>query len=127
MRVFLAGATGVIGTRLVPLLLSRGHEVAAMARSAARLEPLRAQGATPVLCDVFDRAALQAAVGAFRPDVVMHQLTDLPDQLERVVDHLAANNRIRVLHIGGQREANSPGIYQAARRLVGELLDISHD
>lgn len=95
MRIFLAGATGLIGARLLPLMTAEGHEVAAMTRTAAKIDGLRGSGVTPVLCDVYDAAALVAAAEAFRPEVVMHQLTDLPDDLERLGDFLPANARIR--------------------------------
>lgn len=78
MRVFLAGATGVIGVRLVPLLVAAGHEVAGLTRSSGKAEALRALGAEPVVCDVFDADALRAAVVAFGPDLVLHELTDRP-------------------------------------------------
>ncbi len=95
MRVFLAGATGVIGRQLLPLLLAAGHEVAGMTRSPDRLAELSDKGAHPVVCDVYDLPALAAAVAGFRPDLVMHQLTDLPDEADRIPDFAARNNRIR--------------------------------
>lgn len=95
MRLFLAGATGLIGSRLLPLLIAEGHVVAAMTRSPGKTDGLRAAGVEPVLCDLFDTAALLAAVGAFRPDVLMHQVTDLPDRLEDLPAYRAANERVR--------------------------------
>jgi len=95
MRVFLAGATGVIGIRLLPLLIAGGHTVAAMTRSPDKAGRLRALGASPVVCDVFDAAALSDAVIAFRPDAVLHQLTDLPDQLHELPGYAARNDRMR--------------------------------
>lgn len=95
MRIFLAGASGLIGVRLLRLMLADGHDVAAMTRTAAKLDDLRAAGATPVLCDVYDRDALVAAVQAFGPDLVMHQMTDLPDDLARLAEFLPSNARIR--------------------------------
>lgn len=95
MRIFLAGATGVIGSRLVPLLLESGHEVVGMTRSAEGVESLRRQGAEPVRCDVYDAPALAAAVAGASADLVMHQLTDLPDDVARLPDGRAANARIR--------------------------------
>jgi nucleoside-diphosphate-sugar epimerase len=78
VKVFLAGASGAIGRRLVPLLLAGGHEVTGMTRSADAARTLEAAGVHPVMADVYDAAALQRSVVATRPDVVMHQLTDLP-------------------------------------------------
>ena len=96
MRVFLAGASGVIGLRLVPLLVAAGHQVAGMTRTPAKAEQLRALGAAPVVCDVYDAAALTGAVEAFGPEIVIHQLTDLPDDVARIGDFGERNSRIRV-------------------------------
>src|SRR5262245_18097393 len=95
MRIFLAGATGVIGTRLLPLMLADGHVVAAMTRTPGKLNGLEAAGATPVLCDIFDREALCAAVEDFRADIVVHQVTDLPDRIDDLAEFLPRNNRVR--------------------------------
>jgi uncharacterized protein YbjT (DUF2867 family) len=95
MRIFLAGASGVIGTRLVPLLVSNGHQVAGMTRSRDKTDMLRQLGSEPVVCDVYDRPALLAAVKAYRPDMVMHQLTDLPDLPDQLQSFRERNNRIR--------------------------------
>jgi nucleoside-diphosphate-sugar epimerase len=95
VRVFLAGASGVIGVRLIPRLVSDGHVVAGMTRSAEKVQALRQLGAEPVVCDVFDASGLTESVKAFRPGVVMHQLTDLPDELDRIPEFAARNNRIR--------------------------------
>jgi nucleoside-diphosphate-sugar epimerase len=95
VRIFLAGATGVIGVRLLPLLLAAGHEVAGMTRSAAKADRLRATGAEPVVCDVYDVDALTAAVAGFGSDMVMHQLTDLPDDVALLPERAEANSRIR--------------------------------
>ena len=95
MRIFLAGATGVIGRRMVPLLRQAGHDVAGMTRSETNIATLRALDAEPVVCDVFDAAAVCAAVTGFAPDLVMHQLTDLPDDYGGVRESRGANARIR--------------------------------
>jgi nucleoside-diphosphate-sugar epimerase len=94
-RLFLAGATGVIGVQLIPLLVQQGFRVAGMTRSTQRGKQLEQQGAEPVVCDVYDRDQLVRAVREFGPDVVMHQLTDLPDDAQRIQEFLAANSRIR--------------------------------
>jgi nucleoside-diphosphate-sugar epimerase len=80
MRVFVAGASGVIGVRLVPLLVAAGHEVAGMTHTPEKRELLRGFGAKPVVCDVFDVSALREAVVAFQPEAVVNELTDLPDE-----------------------------------------------
>lgn len=95
MRVFLAGASGVIGSRVVPLLVARGDVVAGMTRSSENTAVLRELGAEPVVCDVYDVSGLTEAVGAFEPDLVMHQLTDLPDDMKRLPLYVKRNNRIR--------------------------------
>jgi uncharacterized protein YbjT (DUF2867 family) len=93
MRVFLAGATGVIGVRLVPLLLAAGHDVAGMTRSQPEL--VRQLGAAPVVGNVYDLDGLRAAVRRFEPDRVLHELTDLPDEIEQLESSLPANRRMR--------------------------------
>jgi nucleoside-diphosphate-sugar epimerase len=77
MRIFVAGAGGAIGQRLVPMLIARGHHVVALTRHAAKAPGLRAAGAEPVIADALDRSAVRAAVIAARPQVVVHQLTAL--------------------------------------------------
>ena len=95
MRIFLAGATGVLGVRLVPLLVAGGHEVAGMTRSPGKAAELERLGAQPVVCDVYDLPALRDAVRAFAPDALMHQLTDLPDDAARLRDFGPRNDRMR--------------------------------
>ena len=97
MRIFLAGASGVIGRRLVPMLVESGHDVHGGTRSERAAGLLRELGATPCVVDVFDRDALHAALRAVRPDVVVHQLTDLPPKLDpaHMVEGVARNARIR--------------------------------
>lgn len=91
----MAGATGVIGVRLLPLLVAGGHTVAGMTRSPQKAGLLRELGAEPVSCDVFDLAALTQALSAFGPDVVFHQLTDLPDDAADLGRFSGRNDRIR--------------------------------
>jgi uncharacterized protein YbjT (DUF2867 family) len=95
VRVFLAGATGVLGLRIVPLLVESGHVVAGLTRSPEKASLLTARGAVAVIGDVFDREAISQAVADFRPDLVMSQLTDLPDEVDRIRDFRDANIRIR--------------------------------
>lgn len=78
MKIFVAGAGGVIGRRLVPMLREAGHSVVGTTRSTDRAEALRLLGVEPVVVDVFDAEVLTRAVVAAAPDVVIHQLTDLP-------------------------------------------------
>jgi threonine dehydrogenase-like Zn-dependent dehydrogenase len=95
MRIFLAGATGVLGIRLLPLLVDAGHVVAGMTRSPEKVAAIRAGGAEPVVCDVFDEARLVDALKSFGPDAVIDQLTDLPDRRDELDDYAARNDRTR--------------------------------
>ena len=114
MRVFVAGASGVIGVRLVPLLVEAGHEVAGMTRSPEKVERLRDLGAEPVVCDVFDAAALREAVVAFEPEAVVNELTDLPDEPAATND---ANARMRRL---GTRNLLAAAEAAGASRFVAQ-------
>jgi 2-alkyl-3-oxoalkanoate reductase len=77
VKVFVAGATGVIGRELVPQLVARGHEVVGMTRTAAKQDGLRALGARPVVADALDPDAVTRAVASAEPEVIVHQLTAL--------------------------------------------------
>src|ERR1700755_1644330 len=94
-RIFLAGASGAIGSRLVPLLVEAGHNGGALTRWSAKSDRLASMGAEPIVCDVFDSAALTAAVSSFAPDVILHELTDLPDNLADLPDDSKLNARMR--------------------------------
>ena len=95
-RIYFAGASGAIGSRLIPLLVDAGHTVGAMTRSPEKAGRLAAMGAQPIVCDVFDRSALTSAVRSFSPDVLLHELTDLPDALEDLPEESLLNARMRV-------------------------------
>ena len=95
MRVFLAGASGVIGQRLIPRLVEAGHVVGGMTRSPNKAALIEQLGAEPIVCDVFDRDALIRAVSSFAPDVILNELTDLPDDAAKIGDHAHLNARIR--------------------------------
>jgi nucleoside-diphosphate-sugar epimerase len=97
MRIFLAGASGALGRRLVPMLTGRGHTVVGTTRSAAKADAVRSLGAEPVLLDALDRAAVLTAVTAAKPDVVVHQLTALsgPANLRKFDRYFAETNRLR--------------------------------
>ena len=90
MRIFVAGATGVIGRQLLPLLVQAGHEVWGTTRRPERAEQVAAAGARPVVVDAYDAAALADAVAAEAPDAIMHELTDLS------AEDRAANTRLRI-------------------------------
>jgi uncharacterized protein YbjT (DUF2867 family) len=95
MRIFLAGASGVIGQRLIPRLVQAGHIVGGLTRSPSKTELLSHLGAEPILCDVFDREALIQSVRDFKPDVILNELTDLPDDVAQISKHAGLNARIR--------------------------------
>jgi nucleoside-diphosphate-sugar epimerase len=97
MRVFVAGASGAIGTRLVPRLVDRGHEVIGTSRSAEKAEHIRGLGAEPVALDLLDRAAVRRAVLEAAPDAIVHQATALAElTFSRNFDRtFAKTNRLR--------------------------------
>lgn len=125
MRVFLAGATGVIGRRLLPRLLEAGHDVTAMTRREDRAAALREAGAMPAVCDVFDAEGLRAAVGAAQPEVVVHELTDLPQALDprKTEKQLAGNDRIRT---EGTRNLVAAAVAAGARRMVAQSIAFAY-
>ncbi len=90
MKIFLAGATGVVGRLLLPMLVQAGHDVTGTTRSSAKTDSIAAAGGRPVVMDVMDRAAIFAVLEQAHPDVVIHQLTDLGER------DFAANSRLRV-------------------------------
>lgn len=113
MRIFLAGASGVIGNRLLPALVAAGHDVIGLTRKEGCATAIRAHGAQAVLADVFDRAALVAAVRAAAPDVVMHQLTDLAG------GDRAANARLRTV---GTRNLVDAALAAGVPRIVAQSI-----
>ena len=99
MRIFVAGATGAVGRPLVPALISAGHSVVGLTRTAAKAETIRRMGAEPVVADGLDAAAIRAAVVSARPEVIIDEMTDLADATDlRHFDRAFANsNRLRTL------------------------------
>jgi nucleoside-diphosphate-sugar epimerase len=98
VNVFLAGATGAVGPRLSLLLRADGHAVTGTTRSRAKEAQLRSDGVTPVVVNVFDSHALRDAVVRAKPEIVIHQLTDLAGLLEpgRRDEVLTRNARLRI-------------------------------
>jgi nucleoside-diphosphate-sugar epimerase len=124
MRVFLAGAAGAIGRRLVPLLLRAGHEVTGTTRSAATASELARAGVVPAVLDVFDAPALMMAVRAAKPAVIIHQLTDLPRQFDQARIAAYANNaRIRT---EGTRNLIAAAQAAAARRFIVQSIAFAY-
>ncbi|HKN29669.1 MAG TPA: NAD(P)-dependent oxidoreductase [Roseiarcus sp.] len=97
MKVLVAGATGAVGSRLVPLLVAAGHRVAGLTRSPAKAETLRWAGAEAWVVDAFDRNAVRSAVLEARPEVVVHEMTALTNGSDLVhFDRaFATTNRLR--------------------------------
>ncbi|HEU5049542.1 MAG TPA: NAD(P)-dependent oxidoreductase [Gemmatimonadales bacterium] len=99
MRIFIAGATGAIGRRLVPALIGRGHRVTGMTRSRAGADALEELGAEPVVADALDREQTLRAVAQASPEVVVHQMTALAEarDLRNFDRTFAATNRLRTV------------------------------
>jgi len=97
MRVFVVGASGAIGSRLVPQLVHRGHQVIGTSRSAAGAERIRALGAKPIALDLLDPQAVRKAVRETDPDAIVHQATALADLRDfKYFDRsFAQTNRLR--------------------------------
>jgi nucleoside-diphosphate-sugar epimerase len=124
MRVFLAGASGAIGRALVPKLVAAGHEVTGMTRSEARAEEIRTKGADAAVVDVFDADALRTAVDRASPEVIVHELTALPDRIDfRKEDTYAATNRVRT---EGTRNLIDAARVAGARRFVCQSIAFAY-
>jgi nucleoside-diphosphate-sugar epimerase len=119
MRVFVAGATGVLGRPLVPALVQAGHEVTGTTRSPARTGGIEAAGATAVVCDALDRDAVHRAVEAAGPQVVIHQLTALPDRFAKLRKGSPDTNRLRTEGTGHLVDA---AVSAGARRVIAESI-----
>lgn len=120
-RIFLAGASGAIGQRLIPQLLAAGHEVTGTTRNADKAEKLLALGVEPFVVDVFDADTLSRAMDATRPDIVVHQLTDLPKGLDpsRMGEAIVRNARIRE---EGTRNLVAAAVASGVRRMVAQSI-----
>ncbi|HYJ67549.1 MAG TPA: NAD(P)-dependent oxidoreductase [Nocardioidaceae bacterium] len=98
MRVFVAGGTGVVGRRLVPQLVARGHQVTATTSSAGKLDLLKQLGADGVVMDGLDAISVGEAVAAARPDAIVHQMTAISQgkaNLKHMDRWFATTNRLR--------------------------------
>ena len=120
-KVFLAGATGAVGAALIPLLVEAGYTVYGSTRRAERTAALQAQGVHPVVVDVFDAQALKAALVRIAPWAVVHQLTDLPKDLDpaRMTEAAALNARVRT---EGTRNLVAAAQAAGAKRLVAQSI-----
>jgi nucleoside-diphosphate-sugar epimerase len=120
-RIFIAGAAGAIGSRMVLILRDGGHTLVGTTRSTAKAETLRSLGVEPVLVDVFNAVLLARAMEAARPDVVIHQLTDLPKKLDPSLMGVAIVRNARIREEGTRNlvaAANTLGV----RRLVAQSI-----
>jgi nucleoside-diphosphate-sugar epimerase len=117
MKVFVAGATGALGSRLVPALVANGHDVVGMTRSPVKAERLREMGAEPVVADGLDRKAVTGAVVRAEPEVVIHQMTALGSvkSFKHFDREFAVTNRLRTTGLDYLLEAAR---VVRARRLI---------
>lgn len=121
MRIFLAGAAGVIGRRLTPLLVLMRHQVTGTTRTPDRAGTLEAMGAQPVVVDVFDAEALTAAVIAAKPDVVIHQLTDLTNAPGTPGYEESQKRNIRLRREGTRNLMNAARAAKARRAIAQSI------
>lgn len=121
MNIFVAGAAGVIGLPLLRLLHGAGHTVTGTTRSQAKLAQIEAQGGKGVVADAFDAEALKRAVAVAKPDVVIHQLTDLPDVSDpaKLSEVREKNSRLR---IEGTRNLIAAAKAAGVRRVVAQSI-----
>jgi nucleoside-diphosphate-sugar epimerase len=125
VKVFLAGATGVIGKQLLPMMLAAGHEVTGMTRSSSRAEGLRAAGADAVVCDAMDPEGVRAALRAAAPEAVIDQLTSLPAAIDpRTIERdFELNDRLRT---EGTRILVDAARAAGAKRILAQSIAFSY-
>jgi nucleoside-diphosphate-sugar epimerase len=124
-RIFIAGATGAVGRPLSRLLVADGWHITGTTRKLARATELRAWGVEPVIVDVFDAATLHAAVLAARPDIVIHQLTDLPYGLP-AAEMEAARVRNARIREEGTRNLVAAAVASGAKRLIAQSIAFAY-
>jgi nucleoside-diphosphate-sugar epimerase len=124
MKVFVAGATGVLGRALVPQLVARGHEVVGMTRTASKQDLVRELGARPVVADALDPDAVARAVASAEPEVIVHELTALSGKMSasdmRHPDRSAAAQMTNRLRTEGTDHLLAAGRAVGARRFVAQ-------
>jgi nucleoside-diphosphate-sugar epimerase len=125
MRIFLAGAAGAIGRRLLPLIVRAGHEVTGTTRSAASAREIERAGARAAILDVYDAPAVTAAVAAAQPEILIHQLTDLPRQFDeaKIAQSYPHNARIRT---EGTRNLIEAAKAAGVRRLIVQSIAFAY-
>jgi nucleoside-diphosphate-sugar epimerase len=119
MKVFVAGATGALGTQLVPMLVANGHDVVGMSRTNAQRDHLRSLGVQPVVADALDADAVGRVVGETEPDVIVHELTAIPPKINmrRFEREFALTNRLRT---DGTDHLLSAGLAAGVKRFVAQ-------
>ncbi len=124
MKVFVAGATGVLGRALVPQLVARGHEVVGMTRSASKQDLVRSLGARPVVADALDPDAVAEAIASAEPEVIVHQLTALSEPMSirdaRRPDRSVAATMTNRLRTEATDHLLAAGSAVGARRFVAQ-------
>jgi nucleoside-diphosphate-sugar epimerase len=125
MRIFLAGATGAIGRRLVPLLVSAGHQVTGTTRSPDAARELKAANVQPAIVDVYDAAALARAMTEARAEIVIHQLTDLPQSFDPKAMAAAYSRNARI-RIEGTRNLVAAAKAAGARRFIVQSIAFAY-
>lgn len=125
MRIFLAGATGAIGRRLVPMLREAGHEVTGTTRTEQRAQALRQAGADAVVVDALERDAIHRAVREARPEVVIHELTAIPAALDprRIRQEFDLTDRLRT---EGTRHLVDAAVEAGAGRLIAQSVAFAY-
>jgi 2-alkyl-3-oxoalkanoate reductase len=126
MRIFLAGATGVIGTPLLERLVTDGHQVTGMTRSPAKADALRAAGVEPVVADGLDAQAIRDAVAKARPDAVIHELTAIPQRLDprKIIRDFALTDRLRT---EGTRNLLAAAQAAGASRFIAQSIAFAYE
>ena len=120
MKIFVTGASGVLGSRLVPLLANAGHEVVGTTTSPQKLETLRTLGAQPVILDALDAEAVGRAISEADPDVVVHEATALSGiggNFRKIDETFAQTNRLRT---EGTDNLLAAALAVGARKLIAQ-------
>lgn len=124
-HIFIAGATGVIGKPLCKLLVADGWTVTGSTRSANKIAELKALGVTPAVVDVYDLEALSEAIADAAPEVVIHQLTDLPDENDPVKMTVARDKNTRIRD-EGTRNLISAAVSAGCSRMVAQSIAFAY-
>jgi nucleoside-diphosphate-sugar epimerase len=124
-NIFLAGASGAIGRRLTPLLLAAGYNVCGLTRDPAKARALEAHGVRAIVGNVYDAAGLARAVSSTRPEIVLHQLTDLPQSRDERTDPKALERNARV-RVEGTRHLVDAALQCGAKRIIAQSIAFAY-